>query len=141
MKYLLPTFIILPILEIYVFIKVGSSIEAFNTILLVLLTAIIGLIFLRVAGFQTLFNARKNFQSSELPAEEILSGFFLAIGGVLLLIPGFITDVIGFLCIFPITRTFILGWMVQTLTSKAFSGSSNGGPENDWIEGEYKKHE
>ena len=106
MKYLLPTFIILPILEIYLFIKVGSSIEAFNTILLVLLTAIIGLIFLRIAGFQTLFNARKDFQSSEFPAEEMFSGFFLAIGGVLLLIPGFITDVIGFLCIFPITNLY-----------------------------------
>ena len=109
MKYLLPTFIILPILEMYVLIKVGGSIGAFNTILLVLLTAFIGLILLRAEGFQTLFNARKKLQRSELPAQEIFSGFFLAIGGALLLTPGFITDVIGFLCIFPVTRTYILG--------------------------------
>ena len=140
MKYLLPTFIILPILEMYVLIKVGGSIGAFNTILLVLLTAFIGLILLRAQGFQTLFNARKKLQRSELPAQEIFSGFFLAIGGTLLLTPGFITDVIGFFCIFPVTRTYILGWLMQNLISKAFSGFTHVKTENDWIEGEYKKH-
>ena len=140
MKYLLPTFIILPILEMYVLIKVGGSIGAFNTILLVLLTAFIGLILLRAQGLQTLFNARKKLERSELPAQEIFGGFFLAIGGALLLTPGFITDVIGFLCIFPVTRTYILGWLMQNLISKAFSGFTHVKTENDWIEGEYKKH-
>ncbi len=140
MKYLLPTFVILPILEMYVLIKVGGSIGAFNTILLVLLTAFIGLILLRVEGFQTLFNARKKMQRSELPAQEIFSGFFLAIGGALLLTPGFITDVVGFFCILPITRTYIFGWIMQNFISKAFSGFSDVKTENDWIEGEYKKH-
>jgi len=140
MKYLLPTFIILPILEVYILIKVGDSIGPENTILLVLLTAFIGLILLRVEGFRTLFNARKKMQISELPAQEIFSGFFLAIGGALLLTPGFITDIIGFLCIFPITRTYILGWIMQNLISKDFSEFSHVKTENDWIEGEYKKH-
>ena len=140
MKYLLPTFVILPILEMYILIKVGSSFGAFNTILLVLLTAFIGLILLRAEGFQTLFNARKKMQRSELPAQEIFSGFFLAIGGALLLTPGFITDLVGFLCILPITSTYILGWVMQNFISKAFSGFSNVKTENDWIEGEYKKH-
>tara|TARA_B100001173_G_scaffold276656_1_gene257664 strand:- start:422 stop:847 length:426 start_codon:yes stop_codon:yes gene_type:complete len=140
MKYLLPTFIILPILEMYILIKVGGSIGAFNTILLVLLTAFVGLILLRAQGFQTLFNARNKIQNSELPAQEIFSGFFLAIGGALLLTPGFITDIIGFLFIFPMTRIYILGWLMQNLLSKAFSGFSNAQTQNDWIEGEYKKH-
>ena len=140
MKYLLPTFIILPILEMYVLIKVGGFIGAFSTIILVLLTAFVGLMLLRVQGFKTLLNARRKMQRSELPTQEIFSGFFLAIGGALLLTPGFITDIIGFLCIFPITRTYILGWIMQSFIAKTFSGFNNVKSDNDWIEGEYKKH-
>ena len=140
MKYLLPTFIILPILEMYVLIKVGGFIGAFSTIILVLLTAFVGLMLLRVQGFKTLLNARRKMQRSELPTQEIFSGFFLAIGGALLLTPGFITDIIGFLCIFPITRTYILGWIMQSFIAKTFSGFNNAKSDNDWIEGEYKKH-
>jgi len=88
MKYLLPTFIVLPILEMYVLIRVGSNIGAFNTILLVLLTALIGFALLRVQGFRTLMNARNKLGMAQLPAEEIITGIFLAIGGALLLTPG-----------------------------------------------------
>ena len=97
MKYLLPTFIVLPILEMYVLISVGSNIGAFNTILLVLLTALIGLALLRVQGFRTLINARNKLGMAQLPAEEMITGIFLAIGGALLLTPGFITDFFGLL--------------------------------------------
>ena len=95
MKYFLPIFIGLPILEMYILIQVGTSIGAFNTIALVLLTAVIGLVLLRQQGFQTLMNARNKLMHSELPAEEIVTGIFLAIGGALLLTPGFVTDAIG----------------------------------------------
>ncbi len=139
MKYLLPTFIVLPILEMYVLLKVGGFVGAFNTILLVLLTAFIGLILLRLQGFQTLINARKKLEKSQLPAQEMISGIFLAIGGALLLTPGFITDIIGFLCILPITRTYILGWIIQNFITTSFS-SRNDTKADDWIEGEYKKH-
>tara|TARA_B100001173_G_scaffold207804_1_gene179256 strand:- start:115 stop:495 length:381 start_codon:yes stop_codon:yes gene_type:complete len=124
----------------YVLIKVGGFIGAFSTIILVLLTAFVGLMLLRVQGFKTLLNARRKMQRSELPTQEIFSGFFLAIGGALLLTPGFITDIIGFLCIFPITRTYILGWFMQSFIAKTFSGFNNVKSDNDWIEGEYKKH-
>jgi len=108
MKYLLPTFIVLPILEMYVLISVGSNIGAFNTILLVLLTALIGFALLRVQGFRTLINARNKLGMAQLPAEEMITGIFLAIGGALLLTPGFITDLFGLLCLVPVTRRFLL---------------------------------
>ena len=140
MKYILAAFVLVPIMEMYVLIKVGCYIGAFNAILLVLITAFVGFILLRREGFQALFSARNKLEKSELPAQEIFSGFFLAIGGALLLTPGFITDFVGFLFIFPITRTYIIGWMIQSLIPKVFSGFSNTQTENDWIEGEYKKH-
>ena len=111
MKYLLPTFIVMPILEMYVLIQVGSYIGALETIGLVLLTAVLGLALLRQQGFEAMSSARMKLQQSEIPAEEILTGFFLAIGGVLLITPGFITDAFGFLLLIPNTRTAIKQWL------------------------------
>ena len=108
MKYFLPSFIVLPILEMYILIEVGSFIGALNTIGLVLLTALLGLILLRQQGFRTLLNARNKLMQAELPAEEIVTGIFLAIGGALLLTPGFVTDFIGFMCLLPFTRRLLL---------------------------------
>ena len=108
MRYLLPTFIVLPILEMYVLIKVGGNLGALNTVLLVLLTALIGVALLRVQGFRTLMNVKNKLGVAQLPAEEIITGIFLAIGGALLLTPGFITDIIGFLCLIPSTRRIFL---------------------------------
>ena len=108
MKYFLPSFIVLPILEMYILIEVGSFIGAFNTIGLVLLTALLGLILLRQQGFQTLLNARNKLLQAELPTEEIVTGIFLAVGGALLLTPGFVTDFIGFMCLLPFTRRFLM---------------------------------
>ena len=108
MKYFLPSFIVLPILEMYILIEVGSFIGALNTIGLVLLTALLGLILLRQQGFRTLLNARNKLMQAELPAEEIVTGIFLAIGGALLLTPGFVTDFIGFMCLLPFTRRLLM---------------------------------
>ena len=96
MRFLLPSLLVLPVLEMYVLIKVGTQIGAMTTIFLVLLTAFLGLFLLRQQGFRTLFNAKNKIQRAELPLEEIFAGFFLATGGALLLTPGFITDFIGF---------------------------------------------
>ena len=139
MKYLLPTFIVLPILEMYVLISVGSNIGAFNTILLVLLTALIGFALLRVQGFRTLINARNKLGMAQLPAEEMITGIFLAIGGALLLTPGFITDLFGLLCLVPATRRLLLKIALTNLTGFGVVNESKGAVKKDWIEGEFDK--
>ena len=139
MRYLLPIFIVLPVLEMYVLIKVGGNIGALNTILLVLLTALIGVALLRIQGFRTLMNARNKLGMAQLPAEEIITGIFLAIGGALLLTPGFITDTFGFLCLTPITRRFLLKTFLSNLKPFSVVNENHSSPKQDWIEGEFDK--
>ena len=139
MKYLLPTFIVIPILEMYVLIEVGSYIGVFNTLALVLLTAILGLALVRKQGFKTLTSARIKLQESEMPLKEILTGFFLAIGGILLITPGFITDIFGFICLVPFCRKLLLKLFNLTLFKTTGFSSKNSGSNNEWIEGEYKR--
>ena len=139
MKYLLPAFLILPILEMYVLIKVGANIGAFNTVLLVLLTAMIGLSLLRYQGFKTLVNARNKLEKAQLPTDEILTGIFLAVGGALLLTPGFVTDTFGMLSLIPTTRVFIINLFFSNLTTFQSPNMTKASSNNDWIEGEFKK--
>ena len=141
MKYFLPSFIVLPILEMYILIEVGSFIGAFNTIGLVLLTALLGLILLRQQGFQTLLNARNKLLQAELPTEEIVTGIFLAVGGALLLTPGFVTDFIGFMCLLPFTRRFLMSLIATSFFDVSVFSQQKDEKQNNWIEGEYKKHE
>ena len=141
MKYLLPTFIVMPVLEMYVLIRVGNYIGALETIGLVLLTAVLGLALLRQQGFEALSSARMKLQQSEIPAEEILTGFFLAIGGVLLITPGFITDLFGFICLVPFSRKFLLRLLNLPLFNSSGFKSQGKESERDWIEGEYKRDE
>ena len=108
MNTLLLTIILVPIVEIYLFIKIGSNIGAFNTISLIFITAIIGIIYARYEGLNTLKSGYTQLVKNELPAYEIISGAIIAFAAVLLIIPGFMTDVIGFLLIFPLTRKLIL---------------------------------
>ena len=139
MRYLLPTFIVLPILEMYVLIKVGGNLGALNTVLLVLLTALIGVALLRVQGFRTLMNAKNKLGMAQLPAEEIITGIFLAIGGALLLTPGFITDIFGFLCLVPFTRRVLLKLFLNNLSPFEVVNERKGEGKKDWIEGEFNK--
>ena len=139
MRYLLPTFIVLPILEMYVLIKVGGNLGALNTVLLVLLTALIGVALLRVQGFRTLMNAKNKLGMAQLPAEEIVTGIFLAIGGALLLTPGFITDIFGFLCLVPFTRRILLKLFLNNLSPFEVVNERKGEVKKDWIEGEFDK--
>tara|TARA_B110000438_G_scaffold211908_1_gene203981 strand:- start:23 stop:448 length:426 start_codon:yes stop_codon:yes gene_type:complete len=139
MKYLLPTFIVLPILEMYVLIKVGGNLGALNTVLLVLLTALIGVTLLRVQGFRTLINAKNKLGMAQLPAEEMITGIFLAIGGALLLTPGFITDIFGFLCLVPLTRRILLKVFLNNLRPFEVVNESKSKAKQDWIEGEFDK--
>ena len=139
MRYLLPSFIVLPILEMYVLIKVGGNLGALNTVLLVLLTALIGVALLRVQGFRTLMNAKNKLGMAQLPAEEMITGIFLAIGGALLLTPGFITDIFGFLCLVPLTRRILLKVFLNNLRPFEVVNERKSEPKQDWIEGEFDK--
>ena len=141
MKYFLPSFIVLPILEMYILIEVGSFIGALNTIGLVLLTALLGLILLRQQGFRTLLNARNKLMQAELPTEEIVTGIFLAVGGALLLTPGFVTDFIGFMCLLPFTRRFLMSFIATSFFNVSEFSQQKEARQGNWIEGEYKKDE
>ena len=139
MRYLLPTFIVLPILEMYVLIKVGGNLGALNTVLLVLLTALIGVALLRVQGFRTLMNAKNKLGVAQLPAEEIITGIFLARGGALLLTPGFLTDIFGFLCLLPSKRRIFLKLFLNNLSPFEVVNERKDEVKKDWIEGEFDK--
>ncbi len=94
----------IPLIEIYLFIKIGSQIGAFNTISLILITAFVGVLYARYEGFNTLKSGMTQLMKNELPLYEIVSGAALAFAALLLILPGFATDLIGLLIIFPITR-------------------------------------
>lgn len=101
-------FLVVPFIEIWLLIKVGGSIGTLPTIFLVVLTAVLGAFLLRQQGLATLARFQKSMQTGQLPATEILEGVVLLVGGVLLMTPGFFTDVMGFLCLFPLSRKLIL---------------------------------
>ena len=129
-------FLVVPILEIYLLIQVGQVIGAGWTILLVVATAVIGVWLLRLQGLSTLMRAQQKLQSNELPAQEILEGMGLVVAGALLLTPGFFTDTIGFLLLFPPTR----GWLVRQVASRMVIATSvhmheTHGRRDDTIEG------
>jgi|TARA_Y100000389_G_scaffold121281_1_gene118690 UPF0716 protein FxsA len=115
MNSVLLSIILIPILEIYLFIKIGSHIGAFSTIFLIFLTAIIGIFYARFEGLNTLKSGFSQMVKNEVPAYEIISGAAITIAAILLIIPGFATDFLGFFLIFPITRRFIFGNLTNKL--------------------------
>ena len=123
----------IPLIEIYLFIKIGSTIGAFNTISLILLTAIIGVAYARYEGFNTLRSGMSQLVKNELPIYEIVSGAALTFAAVLLIIPGFATDIFGLLLIIPVTRKIIFNAF-----SKKFNKKKDTFEKKDFIEGEYK---
>ena len=100
-------FLTVPLVEIYFLIQVGQEIGALSTVLLCILTAALGAILLRIQGILTLMNAREKLRQGEIPADNLLEGLILLIAAVLLLTPGFVTDVIGFLCLVPSLRSML----------------------------------
>ncbi|WP_339486435.1 FxsA family protein [Pseudomonas sp. EL_65y_Pfl2_R95] len=101
--------LLFPLIELAVLIKVGGAIGAIPTILLVIGSAVLGSILLRVAGIATAFRARERLARGELPEQEVLEGLMIAVGGGLLLLPGFISDIFGLLCLIPFTRRIFVG--------------------------------
>ena len=115
-------FLAIPIVEIYLLIQVGEVIGAGWTILLVVLTAVIGVWLLRIQGLSTLTRAQQKLQENQLPARELLEGMALVVAGAFLLTPGFFTDTIGFLLLFPPTRT----WLATAAASRMVVSSMHG---------------
>ncbi|MFA7552710.1 MAG: FxsA family protein [Spongiibacteraceae bacterium] len=113
MRFLLLLFIIVPITEMWLLIVVGSKVGALTTIALVFLTAAIGLTLLRRQGISTLLKVNQRIEAGQLPAGEILEGVVLAVGGAMLLTPGFITDVIGFICLLPFVRKGLVAALLR----------------------------
>jgi len=120
-------FIIIPLIELYVIIAVGEEIGAFWTVILVLLTAVIGVNLLRFQGMSTLKRAQLNMEQGQIPAMEMMEGIALAVAGVLLITPGFITDSIGFLCLIPFTRQAIIKYIMTHSTVQTTFSAGEGG--------------
>ena len=131
MNTLLFLIIGIPLIEIYLFIKIGSQIGAFNTVLLILTTAIIGVAYARYEGFNTLRSGINQLVKNEVPMYEIISGATLAFAALLLILPGFATDLIGILLIVPFTRKVILSRFIKKQDFKRKE-------KEDYIEGDYE---
>ena len=120
--------LLVPIIEIYLFIKIGSQIGAFNTISLIFITAIVGFYYAKYEGLNTLKSAIKQIVQNEIPIYEIISGAALAFAALLMILPGFLTDTIGLLIIFPWTRQIFF----KKISKKNYKNKKN------FIEGEYE---
>ena len=131
MNTVLLAVILIPIMEIYLFIKIGSQIGAINTIILIFITAIIGVYYAKYEGINTLKSGISQIIKNQIPVHELISGAAIAIAAVLLIIPGFATDMFGFLLIVPITRKLIVSKI-----NKRFEKAST--KKNDFIEGEFE---
>jgi|TARA_Y100001980_G_C14220278_1_gene76570 UPF0716 protein FxsA len=130
MNTVIISIILIPIIEIYLFIKIGSQIGAFNTISLIFITAIVGIIYARYEGLNTLKSGISQIIKNELPSYEIISGAAIAFAALLLIIPGFATDLFGFILIFPLTRKILLKKLSKNINTKK---------ENEnFIDGEYE---
>jgi UPF0716 protein FxsA len=133
-KFLFLAFLLVPLVELYVLIQVGSVFGALITIVLCLFTAALGAFLLRMQGIETLSRVQTRIQKGEMPATDLIEGFILLVSGLLLLTPGFLTDITGFLCLVPGLRTsvalFILGKMV-------LQHKSNSNHQTTTVEGEF----
>ena len=131
MNPILLTIILVPLIEIYLLIKIGSQIGALSTILLTFITAFIGVYYAKYEGLNTLKSGFIQLRKNETPAFEMISGAAIAFAAILLIIPGFVTDIFGFLLIFPPTRKLILNSFSKKISVKK---SRN----NDFIEGDFE---
>ena len=131
MNSLLIAIILIPIIEIYLFIKIGGQIGAFNTISLIFITAIIGVIYARYEGLNTLRSGFSQLIKNEAPIYEIISGAAIAFAALLLIVPGFATDLFGFFLIFPLTRKLIFGKIINKFKNETKN-------KKPYIEGEFE---
>ena len=131
MNTVLLLIILIPAFEVYLFIKIGSNIGALNTILLIFITALIGIFYARYEGLNTIRSGFAQLVKNELPAYEIISGAAITFAAILLIIPGFATDLFGFLIIFPLTRKLIFGKFIKKFNDDKIK-------KNNFVEGEFE---
>ena len=131
MSPILLSIVLIPIVEIYLFIKIGSQIGAITTILFIFITAIVGVYYAKYEGLNTLKAGFLQLSKNEAPAYEIISGAAIAFAALLLIIPGFATDIFGFLIIFPITRKFFINKFTNKFKNK---NKKN----NNFIDGDFE---
>ena len=130
MNPILLSIILIPIIEIYLFIKIGSQIGAITTILLIFITAVVGVYYAKYEGLNTLKAGFLQLSRNEAPAYEIISGAAIAFAAILLIIPGFATDIFGFLLIFPISRKFFFSRFAKKFNHKK--------EKNNFIDGDFE---
>ena len=135
-KILVTVFVLVPLLEIYLLIKVGTFIGAVPTLLLILFTAILGAFLLRLQGLQTLARIRETTDKGELPAEPLIEGLILLVAGMLLLTPGFFTDTLGFICLVPPLRNLLAKYLLRGFFASRIRERTDG---TVIIEGEFRE--
>jgi UPF0716 protein FxsA len=140
-RLILILLVALPVLEIWVLIKVGGMIGGLPTIALVILTAAVGVALLRRQGVKTLLRVRDKLERGEVPAGELVEGVFLAVGGLFLLLPGFITDGVGFCCLIPGLRRGLIEWGLRQSLVRKHSAPTNSSTDSHTIEGEYHRED
>ena len=133
MNSILLSIILIPVIEIYLFIKIGSQIGAITTILLIFSTAIIGIYYAKYEGLNILKSGFKQLSKNETPTYEMISGAAIAFAAVLLIIPGFATDILGFFLIFPLSRKFIFNKLKNRINKK-----NNSTDKNNFIDGDFE---
>jgi UPF0716 protein FxsA len=156
MRVFLLLFLLFPVLELFVLVRVAMSIGFLPTFLLVVATSMLGIFVIRVAGFATALRAREALSRGELPAQQMMEGLMIAVGGGLLLLPGFISDILGVICLLPVTRRVLVNKLrrraeEQAIRQRAFSEDmpNSNGPSRpgaihpptrdpDVIEGEFE---
>ena len=131
MNPILLSIFLIPIIEIYLFIKIGSQIGAFNTIFLIFITAIVGIYYAKYEGLNTFKSGFAQLLKNEIPAYEIISGTAITFAAILLIVPGFATDFVGFLLIIPFTRKILLNQFSKKIFKKNVK-------KNKFIEGEFE---
>lgn len=145
MRGLFFLFVVMPVLELWLIIQVGGQIGGLNVIALVFLTAILGTWLLRQQGIKTLMQAQSKMNAGQMPAKEMVEGICLAVGGALLLTPGFITDAIGFACLIPGIRTGLIAVLIKNVKVRPMQGGqgfnanfqSQARPHNDRAQGSH----
>ena len=131
MNPILLTIILIPVIEIYLLIKIGSQIGAITTIFLIFITAIIGVYYAKYEGLNTIKSGFVQLSKNETPAYEVISGAAIAFAALLLIIPGFATDILGFLLIFPLTRKLIFNRLSKKIKTKDDK-------KNNFIDGDFE---
>ena len=120
---LILVFTIVPLAELYILIKIGSHIGGFNTILLVLVTTVLGALLARLQGLRTLRQIQLSLSQGQIPAEELIDGVLILFGGILLVIPGVLTDLFALVLLLPVTRTYFKRWLRRRFDRMVASGN------------------